>query len=260
MILLAITLCFTSCKEAVHKPASITVFMDWSTSLPEATKQFYIGFIYKLFSYLKPGDEIRILPIDKNTEAGSLELVSLIIPPPEQFSNPLDPPAQKNTLMKIRFKNFYESKINTVQAGLNKLKFRDSKLQQGTDIFGALRLAQNYFDTSKTNVLIICSDMLNYSPELKMEKVKLDRKFISDALKKINSKYANTNYTGLFCVTGSNDQLATTDYLGAKDFWTSYFQQANFKNTLYISGETSVIEQKLRQIQEIKIMRSTSFF
>jgi|GEM_PF-4548206 len=254
------TLCFASCKEDVRKPASITVFMDWSTSLPEATKQFYIGFIYKVFTYLKPGDVIRILPIDKNTESGSVELVNLTIPPSEQFSNPLDPPAQKNLLMKIRFKNFYESKINTVQAGLNKLKFRDSKLQQGTDIFGALRLAQNYFDTSKTNILIICSDMLNYSQELKMEKVKLDRSFISNALKKLNSKYVNTAYTGLFCVTGSNDQLDASTYWGAKDFWTNYFQQANFKNTLYISGETSVVEQKLKVIQEIKTTKETSFF
>jgi hypothetical protein len=259
-VLIATTISFTGCRVAVHKPVNLTAFVDWSNSLPELTEEFYVAFIYKLMTYLKPGDHLRVLPIDKNTESGSVELVDIIVPPAGQFSSPFDPPAQKNEMAAFRFKKFQDSVIRVLKAGVIELKKRNLNLKQGTDIFGALRVAQAYFDPSKVNVLILCSDMLNYSPELKMEKVKLDNRFISAALTSLNHHFKNTKYFGLYCITGPNDQLSPEVFEGAKAFWCGYFRGASIPNVLYVSGETSVIEDKLRLMQNQDTTVTQSFF
>jgi hypothetical protein len=259
-VLIAMALSFTGCKDAVHKPANVTAFIDWSNSLGDMTEDFYVAFIYKLTTYLKPGDHLRVLPIDKNTESGSVELVDIIVPPASEFSSPFDPPAQKNELAAFRFKKFQDSIIRVLKAGIAELKKRNVNLKQGTDIFGALRVAQGYFEPAKINVLLLLSDFLNYSPELKMEKVKLDNRFISAALAGLHHHYNRTKYFGVYCITGPNDQLNPAVFEGAKTFWTRYFKQVDIPNVLYVSGETSIIEDKLKLMQSQDTTITQSFF
>ena len=103
-----------------------------------------------------------------------------------------------------------------------------------TDIIGGLRIAGKYFRNDMRNIIIVFSDMIQYSPELKMSK--------NEITDKIQNQFANISIPEIkggevLVLTGEQPSITPVQMNNIKLFWQSFLQKQDALVIGYGSGE-----------------------
>jgi len=239
----AATFCFTFTSCTKEKKKAIVCLIDFSetpewNSRMEMLKQVTINSIISKISF---NTSLVILPLDKASASGSEELLSgrtlnefdyipdMTAPPDEDRVSQENLQKTKDSL-KQEFSQLFDKALQS-RVGL----------QKGTDIFGALEQAKRYLPEGGQNIIILLSDMMNWSNDLKMEPGNFNTASIEQALKKVPA--ANLSNAKILIYTGQTGYLPADHFKTVQQFWEKYFSQNNIQLVDYSSGAITKLEE-----------------
>jgi hypothetical protein len=112
-------------------------------------------------------------------------------------------------------------------------------LTRGTDLISALNNTLKYYQPDEDNELVLFSDMMNWSAELKMEPGSFSAGMIAEKLT-IMPPLDGKNIQ-VFIHTGALTNIPNEHFLAVEAFWTKYFRLHHFILADYSSTSTDAL-------------------
>jgi hypothetical protein len=184
-----------------------------------------------------------MLPVDYNSMTGSKELFKIDFSKNEYHnefaglqSNEVEMKSHQDSISAIlpQFDRAFETeKKNRMQ------------LHTGTDIFGALKQCSKYAVPGQKNLVVIFSDMLQFTDKENMNfedhlNSTADIEHYLSVAEKIDLK--NMQF---IILTGAQNNMKPEQFIAVKTFWEKYVAQCNGKLVDYSSGAVSKLEELL---------------
>ena len=245
--LAVILILYSSCNnksEPVRK--NIICLVDFSDSKNAAERlQFYMTVIKdNIIPKLSFTDKITVIPIDKAsiTNASDILLFDLST---KDFEPESASPMEEEQITKDNLKKFTDSLAASFSQNFQSAIDSRNKTNHGTDIFGALEVVKGKIKANDDNVIILLSDMMNYTTTLKMEpeNTEFNAKSLNDLLNKVpNYEMPNTT---VLVLTADQSYISQTHFKLVQNFWTQYFEQNKIKLYDYNSASVSKLNELL---------------
>ncbi len=192
-------------------------------------------------------DKVFVLPIDKASVTNSSEILFADLSE-KDFEPDMSSPMEEAQITQDNLKKYKDSL--TIFFEQNFMKFVEvrKKNSMGTDIFGALEVAQSKLHSHDDNYIFLFSDMMNWSNILKMEPQ--NKGFNSNNLEAALSKAPNIDLynSTILVLTGEQVGVSADHFNLVKSFWIKYFETNNSLLFDYNSASTT----KLREIMRLK--------
>ncbi len=238
--LVAFTL--TSCKE--EKTKNIIVLIDTSGTIDSNTIEWYKSTTENsVIKKMGMKDRLMVLPIDYGSQTASQEIFRV------DFSKN----NYKNEFAGLQAEEVeiqsHNDSINTEILKFNlsfeKSKSNRAKYNKGTDIIGSLNEASKYYDPNAENIIVIFSDMMQYTDESKMnmETQLNSSKDIEIYLSKVDPIYLN-GYK-ILILTGLQDNVKPNKYNSIKSFWELYISNNGGDLIDYSGAMQSKLEESI---------------
>ena len=234
---------FSSCsssKQVSMKPLNVISLVDLSDSRDSASIKWYRTTIENsVIGKLGRTDCFQALPIDYNSKTSSMEIFKVDFSKnnySNEFAGLNAEEVERNghkTAVDIAIRQFdscYDVAVEQRKA-----------LNQGTDIFGALTVTKKYFREGYLNLIVIFSDMQQYTDRERMNfenhlnQVSEVQHYISIAEK------SDLQNTFIIVITGASS-ISIAKYNVLATFWEQYFISCNGQLVDYSSGAVSVLE------------------
>lgn len=243
------SLSLSSCKNSETGRRSIVCLVDFSDSKDAAARlQFYMSAIKDhVIPKLSFTDKITVIPIDRAsiTNASDILLADLAI---HDFEPESASPMEEEQITNDNLKKYTDSlAASFVQAFQVAIEGRN-KTSHGTDIFGALEVTKSKLATSDKNIVILFSDMMNYSGVIKMEpgNSQISSNTIDALLKKAPAVQLPS--TTALVLTADQSYITQEHFKLVQSFWTKYFENSGIKLYDYSSASLS----KLNELMTIQ--------
>lgn len=246
-ILLLITvsaLSLFSCEK--KKPLNVVCGVDFSKTIDSATINWYESTISQSV-IRKEGakDAVTILPIDFGSQTSSQELFRADF----SYNNYENEFAglQAEEVEANNHRDSVNAAIRRFQGAFKTFRVRRSAFDKGTDIFGALKQAEKYFDPNKENIIVIFSDMLQYTDAKTMNfEDHLTSESEIEALVQRADK-ADLHQAQVIVLTGVQPNIRPEKFNVVKAFWEQYFKACNATLLDYSSGAVTKLEELFRK-------------
>jgi len=247
--LLLLVLLLNACKSSADKQAArqkqIVCFIDFSETAdwPARMEKMQALVANSVIGKLSFNTKLIILPIDKASATGGKEILTGTTLDefdyiPDMTSQVDEETVSKENLEKI--KDSLKSIFNTRFPAI--LEERKGQAR-GTDIFGALEEAKRYATNTKNTLVILLSDMMNWSADLKMEQSNFNASNLEKGLEKAPA--VQLSGSSVFVFTGDVSYIDAVHYNTVKSFWKQYFQKNNMPLIDYSSAAVSELEKNI---------------
>ena len=240
-----VTILVSSCgKEKVHK--NIICYVDFSEN-PNRDKRvaYYAELINNsIIRNMSFNDRIVILPIDNGTITNNIELLDKSLK--KQFdyipdgTSPLDEDrvAQENLAKDIK------AMTDEFNASVTKAIITRANLTKGTDILGALNGVGTYYQEGQKNIIVLLSDMMNWSSNLKMEQGSFTANMVDKKLAELPT--LDGQKATVLVHAGDITNISNDHYSIINGFWKKYFDKNNFLLNDYSSTGKSKMEEIIK--------------
>lgn len=223
---------------------NIVCLVDFSDSKNASERlQFYMTVIKdNIIPKLSFTDKITVIPIDRAsiTNASDILLFDLSS---KDFEPDAASPMEEEQITKDNLKKFTDSMAASFTQNFQSAIDSRNKTSHGTDIFGALEVVKGKIKTNDDNVIILLSDMMNYTSTLKMEpeNSEFNAKSLNDILNKVpNYEMSNTT---ILVLTADQSYISPTHFKLVQNFWTQYFEKNKIKLYDYNSASLSKLNE-----------------
>lgn len=228
-LILTMAICITiqSCKkEKIHR--NIICLVDFSVNPQwEARLDYYEDVIASsVVPNMSYEDRLVVLPIDNGSVTNSEELLDDSLKKQFDYIPDGTSPMVEDEVSETNLKKDLEKIAEKLSENLQNTRASRSDLKKGTDILGALSGATNYYQPGQRNIIILLSDMMNWSSKLKMEPGSFDSAMIEAKLSEIG--VIDGQGTVVIVHTGDITNVSNEHFLTIKDFWTRFFKQNGF--------------------------------
>ena len=123
-------------------------------------------------------------------------------------------------------------------------KVERANLTKGTDITGALKDVSKYYQDGQENIIILLSDMMNWSGNLKMEEGSFTSEMIDNKLAELPT--IDGSKANVIVHTGDITNISSKHFSIVNDFWKKYFDKNGFILFDYSSGAKSKLEERIK--------------
>jgi hypothetical protein len=242
---IAVVSLLPSCKRngPSAPPINLIVLVDFSLSRDTSIVGWYKETISQ--SVLKPmgrNDRMIILPVDFNSKTSSEEIFKVNFSR-NDYSNEYAG-MQKDELEQQNHLDSVNSAVSQFRPVFDNARIRRARLKEGTDIFGGLSQCEKYSQPGYRNIVIIFSDMLEYTSKkmwnfeghLNNEK---DVEHYLSIAEKIDLQGME-----VIVVTGAQNTMRPEKFSLVKSFWTKYLVQNHATVIDYSSGAVEKIEEQ----------------
>jgi len=229
-----------------EQPKNIIVLIDFSLSRDTANIRWYMETImHYVIANMGPKDKIIILPVDFNSETSSSELFRVDFSKNDYSSEFAG--LQKDEMEK-------QNHLDSVQAAAQQFKqvfeiVRQGRslLRGGTDIFGGLKISRKYYAPGCKNIVVICSDMLQFTDRAVWNFE--DHLNSKDEVEHYLSIAEKIDLQGMqtIVLTGAQDSMKPEKFNAVQAFWKAYLMKCNDTVVDYSSGAVSKLEQLISQ-------------
>jgi hypothetical protein len=234
---------FFSCTPEAERASNIVCLVDFSKSIPPPTLSWYESIIQNnVIKSFGEKDKIIILPIDYGSQTSSAEIFFADFEK-ESFRKELDSPLQQEKVAARRINKYKDSLEVLFKSAFANTREGRNKFSQGTDVIGGIKQANKYFLPGQNNLIVIFSDMINETEELNLFTGLSSSKDINVLLKRI--KIPEVNKAEVIVMTGEQPKIKIEKYKMLKEFWKSFFSNANLDLIEYGSGGENVLVNKI---------------
>lgn len=172
-------------------------------------------------------DRLVVLPIDNGSVTNSEELLDFTLKRQFDYIPDGTSPMEEDQVSEENLKKDLEKMSSDLAQSLIKTRTSRADLKKGTDIFGALSGATGYYQQGQHNIVILLSDMMNWSSKLKMEPGSFNSSMIGEKLSEVGSLEGNG--AAVIVHTGDITNVSNEHYLTIKDFWTKFFEGNSYQ-------------------------------
>jgi hypothetical protein len=233
------------CNNEVSPAINIVGLVDLSSSRDSAMLDWYKWVIKTaIFPNLGKLDRITIIPVDCFSLTASTEIVSL------DFST-ISYGNEYNGLQgeQVENKNHQDSVqaiIARLDAAFASTISERGNFQKGTDIFNALRGAKRYLMPGARNIIILLSDMQQFSDKdsMNFEDHLNTKEEIETYLQKCES--IDLIKADVLVLTGRTNEITAQKFAILQSFWEAYFKKCDAHLLDYSSEAVSVLQKTLR--------------
>ena len=234
-----------SCTHSgtTEQPKNIIVLIDFSQSRDTATLRWYKEVIIRyVIDNMGPKDRIIILPLDFNSETSSQEIFRVNFSK-NDYTNEFAG-LQKDEIEKQNHLDSVHSAVQQFEQLFETARHQRSLLRGGSDIFGGLKICHKYYAPGFRNILVVCSDMLQFTDRTAWNfedhlNTKSEVEHYLSIAEKIDLQGMET-----IVLTGAQDSMRPEKFNAVKAFWESYFiQKCNDTIVDYSSGAVSKLEE-----------------
>lgn len=242
--ILAIAFFFTGCKKATKNGKNIICFVDFSDSKNTSSRlDFYKEVIHKsILINLNMYDRLIILPIDKSSVTNSTEIFFVDMSK-KSFYPEMASPLEEEKIVKENIKRELDSLSVVFSRNFDLAKQGRVSPSLGTDIFGALEVGKREIVSGEDNVIVLLSDMMNWSEELKMEPQ--NNTFNDKTWEQLLTKVTQVKLedSKIVVITGEVVDASPEHYKLIQKFWSKYFEVNNAILYDYNSASTSKLNE-----------------
>jgi len=228
------------------QPKNIIVLVDFSLSRDTANIRWYMETIARyVVDNMGPKDRIIILPLDFNSETSSTEIFRVDFSKNDYSSEFAG--LQKDEMEKQNHLDSVQSAIQQFKQLFEIARQKRALLRGGTDIFGGLKICRKYYVPGSRNILVICSDMLQFTDRNVWN---FEEHLTSkDEVEHYLSIAEKVDLQGMQTVvlTGAQDSMRPEKFNAVKAFWEAYFIKCNDTIVDYSSGAVSKLEELISQ-------------
>ena len=224
---------------------NIICFVDFSEA-PEWNKRledFRNLIQHAVIGNMRVEESIVVLPIDKASLTAGTEIYKATFKKELQYIPERTSPIDEDKVLAKNVQQDRDSFSSAFARRFETVKSERIKQIQGTDIFGALEQAKKYVEPDQKNIIILFSDMMNWSSELKMEPDNFSLSSVNIALQKAPSVQIFNARVIVF--TGNLSQISQLHFKAVKQFWTEYFKKQNIELVEYSSGAVTSLEKAI---------------
>lgn len=241
-----------SCKANKNAEGrNIICLVDFSESVSsEERLAFYMSAIRNhILSKLSYHDRITVMPVDRASLTNAAELLTADLSKvdfePENAS-----PMEEEQIMQTNLQKYKDSLALSFAAKFEQAVTSRNKTKTGTDIFGALEVIKNRTNAPGDNVMILFSDMMNYSPVLKMEPS--NRAFKRNTLNSCidNVPSVSLQNTTVLVITADQSHIPADHFSLVQSFWKLYFEKNNIRLYDYSSSSLNKLDELMTASSE----------
>jgi hypothetical protein len=194
-------------------------------------------------------DALIVIPIDNASVTNSAAIFQSDLSK-EDFEPEMASPMEVDDIIQKKLKEFKTGLQSAFEKAYSETLEKRSSYGKATDLFGSLEQAAKELDRKDRNVVIFLSDMMNYSPVLKMEpgNSSFNSGSLDTALK--NAPARPLPGAAVLVLTGELSDISTDHFNLVKSFWTRYFEKNGVSLYDYSSTSTSKLDELLGQKQK----------
>lgn len=223
---------------------NIICLVDFSDSKNAAERlQFYMTVIKdNVIPKLSFTDKITVIPIDRASITNSSDILLADLST-KDFEPDAASPMEEEQITKDNLKRFTDSLATSFAQTFQSAIDNRNKTSHGTDIFGALEVVKGKLKAKDDNVIILLSDMMNYTNTLKMEpeNTEFSTSTLNNALGKVpNFEMANTT---VLVLTADQSHISREHFKLVQSFWMQYFEKNHIKLYDYNSASLSKLNE-----------------
>jgi hypothetical protein len=230
-----------SCER--NQVTTVICFIDLS-SRDSATIEWYKEtFKAQVLRNMPSNSRLVVLPIDYFSQSGSTEIITVDFSK-NQYGNEYSGLQSAE----IEAQNHQDSVSVAIQAFDREFQRERNHrllLSEGTDLFGALAQARKYAVPGQRTIIVLLSDMMEYSDKRQMNfEASLNS---ADEIEHYLGKAEKVDLEGMEIVvlTGLHRTMQPEKYQVLKAFWEKYFAQCKGKLIDYSSGAVSKLQEVL---------------
>lgn len=242
LIVGVITLTLTSCKE--EKPKNIITLIDTSGTIDSNTIEWYRESVENcIMQKMGKKDRFMVLPIDFGSQTASQELYRVDFSK-NNYKNEFAG-LQSAEVEAQSHANSIKKEINTFRIAFANAKTSRERFNRGTDIIGSVKEASKYFDPNTENILVIFSDMMQYTDKSKMNmESQLNNE---DEVETYLSRVEPINLLGfkIIILTGIQEGMTPIKYNAIKSFWEIYINKCEGSLIDYSGGMRTKLEESI---------------
>ena len=239
-----------SCKHGLQPsvlPKNIIVLVDFSLSRDSANILWFKETIIRyVIENMGPKDKVVILPVDFNSETSSQEIFTVNFSK-NDYSNEFAG-LQKDEIERQNHLDSVHGAVLQFELLFDSAWHQRSLLRGGTDIFGGLRICRKYYLTYCKNLLVVFSDMLQFTDRAVWNFE--DHLNGKDEIEHYLSISDKVDLQGMQAIvlTGKQDSMRPEKFLAVKAFWEQYFIQKCGDSILdYSSGAVTKLAELISQ-------------
>lgn len=238
------SLLMTACGS---KDKNVIVLLDISQSIDVKVREWYLQTIEKdICSALTKYDRITILPIDGATQTAAKPLMEINLEDASKEWNKITGlnTNETNRLRKEASDKFIKEKMQELMAAVQSAAIGRVSASGNTDILGALKATEGYYNSNSQNVLVIMSDMEQYGNKLKMNTSGNCNNWLKEAGAE---QYEHLKDFQIAIITGEQLEMPVDYYAKISTFWKEYLTRKGALNLLYTSAEVNGLRSKLSE-------------
>lgn len=233
------TLILNGCEQAQR--FNIIGLVDFSSRDSTLIDWYKVTFHTSVIGNLGPKDRLTLLPIDYNSQTAGTELFRIDFSR-HTYTNEFAG-LQADEVEKKNHQDSTATAMARFDQSFDAARKARMALPEGTDIFGALRQVQKYVIPGYKTVLVITSDMLQFT-----DKVNMNFEAHLNTVEEIDrylSIVEKADLTGIqvIVLTGPQPTITPQKFNAVKGFWQQYFTLCNGRLIDYSSGSVSKVEQ-----------------
>lgn len=243
-IIYALLLAFIpSCKTNPPIHRNIICYIDFSEN-PNFDKRvaYYSEIVNNIIiKNMSFNDRLIVLPIDNGTVTNSSEIIDSSLKKQFDYIPDGTSPLDENDVAQKNIGDDKQKISDNFNLNIEKAISDRSNLQKGTDIIGALSNVSKYYQGGQENIVILLSDMMNWSDNLKMEEGSFTANMIDSKLAQLPK--IDGKSTKILVHSGDLTNISNKHFTVLNQFWTKYFLNNNFILVDYSSGAKSKLEE-----------------
>jgi hypothetical protein len=240
-----VTILVSSCgKEKVHK--NIICYVDFSEN-PNRDKRvaYYVEVINNsIIKNMSFNDRIVILPIDNGTITNNIELLDKSLNKQFDYIPDGTSPLDEDRVAQENLDKDIKAMTDEFNANITKAITDRANLTKGTDILGALNGVGTYYQAGQKNIVVLLSDMMNWSSNLKMEQGSFTANLVDKKLAELPT--LDGQKAIVLVHTGDITNISNDHYNSVNGFWKKYFDKYNFSLNDYSSSGKSKLEEIIK--------------
>lgn len=244
-LVLFVTILVSSCeKEKVHK--NIICYVDFSENPNRAKRvadyaEVINNSIIKNMSF---NDRIVILPIDNGTITNNIELLDKSLKKQFDYIPDGTSPLDEDRVAQENLDKDIKAMTDEFNASIAKALTDRANLTKGTDIIGALNGIGTYYQARQKNIVVLLSDMMNWSSNLKMEQGSFTANMVDKKLAELPT--IDGQKAIVLVHAGDITNISNDHYNAVNGFWKKYFDKNNFSLDDYSSTGKSKLEEIIK--------------
>ena len=236
----------SSCKhEPQIPPVNCISLVDFSPSRDISVIRWYRETIqHSILESMGAKDRAIVLPIDFNSETSGQEIFTVDFSK-NDYSNEYAGLQKDEIERQNHLDSVHAAALHFNQSFETVRQYR-AQLTGGTDIFGALPQCKKYCVPGYRNIVVIFSDMLQYTNSVWNFEDHLNTPAEIEHYLSIAEKI-DLDGVEIIVITGAQNDMRPEKYNTVKTFWMKYFIQCHARLLDYSSGATSKLEESLKK-------------